>query len=84
MAEVFSSVIPKMLDDVHTERLLVTVFRFLHMSFFPLCIHHENNSDVREYYVESSTNQRFLYASCKTYRVKWQYIQPFTVQHIQC
>ena len=54
-----------MAEDVHTERLLVTVFRFLHMSFFPLvsivrilCIHHENNSDVPEYYVEASTNQR--------------------------
>ena len=54
-----------MVEDVHTERLLVTVFRFLHMSFFPLvsivrtlCIHHENNSDLPEYYVEASTDQR--------------------------
>ena len=55
-----------MAEDVHTERLLVTVFIFLHMSFFPLvnivrtlCIHHENNSDVPEYYVEAPTNQRY-------------------------
>ena len=54
-----------MAEDVHTERLMITVFRFLRMSFFPLvsivrtlCIHHGNNSDVPEYYVEASTNQR--------------------------
>ena len=54
-----------MTEDLHTGRLLVTVFRFLHMSFLPLvsivrtrCVHHENNSDVPENYVEASTNQR--------------------------
>ena len=63
--EVVSSEITKMVEVVHTDRLLVTVFRFLHMSFFPLvsivrtlCIHLENNPDVPEYYVEASTNQR--------------------------
>ena len=54
-----------MVEDDHIERLLVTVFRFLHMSFLTLvsivrtlCIHHENNSDIQEYYVEASNNQR--------------------------
>ena len=54
-----------MAEVIHTERLLITVLRFLHMSFFPLasivrtlCIHHENNSDAPEYYVEASTNKR--------------------------
>ena len=54
-----------MAGDVHTERSLVTAFRFLHMSFFPLvsivrtlCIHHEINSNAPEYYVEVSSKQR--------------------------
>ena len=52
-----------MVEDVHTERLLVTVFKFLR----DLCIHHENNSDVPEYYVEVLTIDRLLYASHKMY-----------------
>ena len=54
-----------MVEDVHTERLQVTAFRFLHLSLFPLvrtvrtlCIHHGNNTDVPECNVEASTNQR--------------------------
>ena len=47
-----------MVEDVHIERLLVTVFRFLVSIVKTLCIHHENISDVPEYYVEASTNQR--------------------------
>ena len=51
-----------MVDDVHTERLLVTVFRFLHILpsciVRTLCIHHEHNLDVPGHFVEASTNQR--------------------------
>ena len=54
-----------MAEDVHTERLLVTVFRFLHM--LPCCKYSKGSLYTPEYYVEVLTRDMFLYASHKTY-----------------